>query len=63
MDKTTFLKPTNDTVCPRDPQTLRRLAPEGEEKILNTFWRRRLKDGDVEIAKPPKKAKKEGNKS
>ncbi|EGM7825835.1 DUF2635 domain-containing protein [Escherichia coli] len=31
----------------RDPFTMQLLAPEGEEKPRNSFWLRRLADGDV----------------
>lgn len=31
----------------RDPQTMKLLAVDGEAKARNSFWLRRLKDGDV----------------
>ncbi len=40
------------------PDTLRMLPPKGEPVEMNSYWRRRLKDGDVtEQATPPKSAK------
>jgi hypothetical protein len=37
--------------CPgrrvRDPQTLALLPPDGQRKPLNSYWLRRLRDGDV----------------
>jgi hypothetical protein len=31
----------------RDPVTRKPLAEEGEMKMVNTYWLRRIKDGDV----------------
>lgn len=52
-----FLKPTTGlTVI--DPQTHKPLPPEGREVSVNTYWRRRLNDGDVAKAAAPAKPKK-----
>tara|TARA_B100000686_G_scaffold348019_1_gene438075 strand:+ start:1101 stop:1289 length:189 start_codon:yes stop_codon:yes gene_type:complete len=40
-----------------DPLTNQPLPPEGKEVALNTYWRRRLKDGDVHHT-PKKQSKK-----
>ena len=32
----------------RDPKTMIPLAKEGELKVMNTYWRRRLLDGSIE---------------
>ncbi|MEM9074437.1 MAG: DUF2635 domain-containing protein, partial [Myxococcota bacterium] len=40
------LTPKRGLVVP-DPVTNKPLAPEGEIKVLNAYWRRRIKDGDV----------------
>jgi hypothetical protein len=45
MDKV-LIKP-KDGLCVRDPITKQKLKPEGEKKVLNKYWRRRLSDGDV----------------
>ncbi|MBA4358044.1 MAG: hypothetical protein C0405_10010 [Desulfovibrio sp.] len=37
----------------RDPVTMAPLPPEGAAKPMNTYWRRRLRDGDVGEAAPP----------
>ena len=37
----------------RDPATMRPLPPEGAAKPMNTYWRRRLMDGDVSLAIAP----------
>ena len=37
----------------RDPVTQHALPPEGREVPSDTFWLRRLRDGDVEKATPP----------
>lgn len=51
-----FVKPKTG-IQVRDPITGQHLASTGEEKSLNTYWRRRLRDGDIEITKPnPKMA-------
>jgi len=39
----------------RDPKTGQHLAEGGEVKPLNTYWRRRLNDGDVDIVAEPSK--------
>ncbi len=56
-----FLKPTDPKVCPRDPITGVRLAPEGESKQKSKYWNRRVLDGSVEVTKPPKAAKPQGD--
>ncbi|UNM95668.1 DUF2635 domain-containing protein [Ignatzschineria rhizosphaerae] len=38
----------------RDPETKEVLSSEGEFKYKNGFWLKRLKQGDVVEAKPPK---------
>lgn len=40
-----------------DPLTRQALRAEGEPKPLNSYWRRRLLAGDVEVAKPSPKSK------
>lgn len=40
----------------RDPNTMKFLADAGEEKPASEYWRRRLRDGDVELVTPPEKA-------
>lgn len=40
------LKPVSGLTV-RDPETLQPLAEKGERKPRNTYWLRRLKDGDV----------------
>ena len=54
--KTAYLKPV-DGIQVRDPRTALHLAVEGEDKPLNTYWRRRLKDGDVILAEKKKAGK------
>ena len=49
-----FLKPTNSEIKVRDPESGLHLAIDGEEKPANSFWYRRLRDGDVVKAKPAK---------
>lgn len=47
------LKPATEGLVVRDPHTKRPLAAAGEMKTLDTYWRRRLADGDVVIAQEP----------
>lgn len=49
---TATLKPAADLVV-RDPITRQPLAAEGEAKPLDTYWSRRLVDGDVVIVEQP----------
>lgn len=41
------VKPVDPNAVIRDPQTLRQLPAEGDEVPDNTFWNRRLLQGDV----------------
>ncbi|EFB3400112.1 TPA: DUF2635 domain-containing protein [Escherichia coli] len=43
---TIFIKPAPGCLI-RDPDTMKPLAQEGEEKTFTPFWCRRLNDGDV----------------
>ena len=43
------IKPAISTNIVRHPNNLRQLKPEGEEVDHNSYWERRLKDGDVVI--------------
>ena len=52
-----FIKPAKGLLI-RDPQTREQLPAEGKEVVMNTYWMRRINDGDVVIAKAPKKSKK-----
>ncbi len=51
-----FIKPVQNAKV-RDPHTTQHLLPDGEYKPRTTFWLRRIKDGDVVIAKPSKSIK------
>ena len=46
MLKTVFIKPVSKGLV-RDPISKIPLKETGEKKLLSTFWRRRLKQGDV----------------
>ena len=50
---TFFIKPVNPAICPRDPDTGERLAAEGEDKPVNTYWLRRQLHGEVEVVASP----------
>lgn len=53
--QTKFLKPAADLKV-RKPDG-RHLNPEGEPVELNSYWLRRIDDGDVVETAPPKPAK------
>lgn len=50
--KTFTIKPRAGLVIP-DPVTGKALAEEGEEKSRNSYWIRRLNDGDVVVVAAP----------
>lgn len=50
-DDRLFIKPATGLQV-RDPFTMRPLAVEGESKMRNAYWLRRLRDGDVEKTTP-----------
>ncbi|MGE0487313.1 MAG: DUF2635 domain-containing protein [Gammaproteobacteria bacterium] len=47
MDEKRTLRPRTPDLIVRKPETGLPLDVNGEEVVMNTFWRRRLKDGDV----------------
>lgn len=51
---TVWLKPADKDLIVRDPVTLAPLPEDGAEKVLDTYWRRRIKDGDVIETKAPR---------
>lgn len=52
--KTLHLKPAAGLIV-RDPETGKPLSPDGETKPDTTYWRRRLRDGDVAPAAAEKR--------
>lgn len=56
-EKTETLRPTNPATLVRDPGTAIPLNPNGDKKTLNTYWRRRIRDKDVEIVNARAKPK------
>lgn len=42
-----FIVPSNKGVILRDPVTMRPIPEEGAEVQENSYWRRRLADGDA----------------
>ncbi len=55
--KQLFVKPARNGLIVRDPQTGKPLSAEGEQKPDTTYWRRRLRDGDVVASTPAKGGK------
>lgn len=51
-----FVKP-GEFGSVRDPVSFRFLKDEGEWKVRNSYWLRRVKQGDVVEATPPKEEK------
>jgi len=56
MQKKLWLTPKPGELV-RDPVNGQHLPPEGAEKPLDMYWRRRLKDGAVTEGKPQAAAK------
>lgn len=52
-----FLKPAKPELKVRKPAG-EYLAAEGESLELTSYWRRRLRDGDVTSSQPPRKSTK-----
>lgn len=52
-DQNVRLLPARPDVTVRDPITREALPAEGASKPLNTYWSRRLVDGDVMVAPAP----------
>ena len=50
-----FLKPARGLLVRLEDAT-RHLLAEGETVRMSSYWRRRIRDGDVAEAKPPKPA-------
>ncbi|WP_018169091.1 DUF2635 domain-containing protein [Thioalkalivibrio sp. ALMg9] len=62
MSQTVFIKPRNrnpnkpgDGALKVRQEDGRHLPEAGREVSLTSYWRRRLRDGDVVVAKPPQK--------
>lgn len=61
-----FIRPKNGILI-RDPKTNLYVLPEGKTVENNSFWRRRIKDGDVYVQdvekeeKPKKEIKSKNN--
>jgi len=52
------IQPAREGLIVRDPITAEALPPAGARKPRNSYWLRRLRDGDVVEAKPAKRARK-----
>lgn len=57
-----FVKPKSGVKI-RRPETKALLSPEGENVPNNTFWKRRIADGDVIVSQKIKKQKDGGMKA
>lgn len=51
------LKPSREGLKVYKPETRLHLKEEGETIVLNKYWRRLIKSGDVVVVKDPEKAK------
>lgn len=51
-EHTQTLIPASPGLVVRDPITRQPLAADGEPKPLDTYWARRLRDGDVLVQQP-----------
>lgn len=55
MSKEIYVKPAREGLVVRDVVTGQSLPAEGASVPRSSYWMRRLRDGDVVEAKPPKK--------
>ena len=53
----TLIKPASGMLV-RDPSTMQALLKEGAHVQLTSYWRRRIKDGDVTVELPTTPTKK-----
>lgn len=58
MSNRVFVRPAEGVVL-RNPLTGERIPEEGSHVQLNSFWRRRIQEGSLVIAKPAKQQKKQ----
>lgn len=56
MSRTAFVVPSKDSIVIK-PDTMKALSASGESVELNSYWLRRLSDGDVSEGTPPAKSK------
>lgn len=49
---TALLRPRTGVIV-RDPDTRQPLDAKGERKAMTSYWRRRLRDGDVQLVTEP----------
>lgn len=54
MSERIFIKPADEKIPVRDPQSKKPLAKDGEWKPAVAYWLRRRDQGDVVNATPPK---------
>ncbi|QPC44004.1 DUF2635 domain-containing protein [Kaustia mangrovi] len=52
-----YVKPANSEIKVRDPRTMDHIPEVGRNVPETPYWRRRLRDGDVVTARPPKPTK------
>ena len=52
MQRTEFLIP-KEGLKVLDPTTFIALPPEGQEKAIDSYWLRRIEDGDVRVRTQP----------
>lgn len=61
MEKVLLVPKKKDFII-RDPHTMKPLMADGEKKVLNSYWLKRIKCGEVEIKKGPQKGTKKEKK-
>lgn len=60
---TIFVKPKSaDILVPNPDKKMKPISTDGETVPHNRYWKRRIKDGDVTIAKPASPTKAEAKK-
>ena len=56
MSEPVVIKPAGKNLV-RNPDTGGHLGKDGENVVLTSYWRRRIKDGDVTVVKQPEQTK------
>lgn len=49
-----YVIPATPDIIVRDPQTMQPVPPEGRTVPDESYWRRRIRDGDLKEGKPPR---------
>lgn len=62
MSKSVLVKPKRKGLKVFNPSTKLHIKESGDEVVMNNYWKRRLKDDEIEVAEIKKKAAKKTSK-